>query len=353
MNDSVVRLALAALVAAFSLWIPTGAMAQAGASAELTDSLSCIVGAGSATPVGSTNSSVTADIGASGVGCAADAGGYSHHGVVGAFADASLAFENSSSGSLRGESSASWNDSLDVIWPAGVAVAGVSTLRVGFSLDAHGGVSATRSDAEGFNLAIGVAGIDYSFNFAGSAFSGSQSLSAGEPLVINGSFGSLTGSVDLTPNGAVNGAYTFSSIGLSMAGHAGALVQNKFIGLGLHTGSALADFGSTLQWQGITDVQAFDGTGAELVLPADFRLGLIGGQNGFDYWNAAPLTVPEPGTWASMLCGLVALVGVGRRDARACRKFYCTPSRAGTWAWTTKALVETRPLALGPTRHSI
>jgi hypothetical protein len=233
---------------------------------------------------------------------------------MGAFAESSVAFDNGSSGGLGGGSDASWTDSLHVVWPAGVEVAGVSTLRIGFDVDAHGGVAATRSDAEGFNLAMGSAGIDYSFSFAGSVFSGSQSMAAGEAQVINGSFGSLSGFVDLTPTGLVDGAYTFSDIALSMAGHAHALVQNKFIGLGLHTASALGDFGSTLQWQGISGVQAFDSEGSEVALPADFQLGLIGGQNGFDYWSAAPITVPESSTRMSMLCSLGVLVGLGWRD---------------------------------------
>ena len=60
-----------------------------------------------------------------------------------------------------------------------------------------------------------------------------------------------------------------------MSSFANALVAKNYRpGQGASDASTTADFGSTLVWQGITDVAAYDVLGAAIVLPTDFRLQL-------------------------------------------------------------------------------
>lgn len=68
---------------------------------------------------------------------------------------------------------------------------------------------------------------------------------------------------------------------------------------------AVANFGSTASWQGITSLTLNDGT--------PLQGWTLSSASGFDYTQP----VPEPGTWALWLAGLVVLVA-GVRRRRAC-----------------------------------
>jgi hypothetical protein len=119
------------------------------------------------------------------------------------------------------------------------------------------------------------------------------------------------------PWGAVDLPSIFVKIGDSyeIAGRADvrAGVGKNYAPLLLAQASAIADFGSTLRWMGVEVLQVYDVNMQPIATPADFRLGLIGQDSGFDYFNAAPLPVPEPGTWALMLAGGALLLARQRR----------------------------------------
>mgnify|MGYP001317756921 CR=1 FL=1 len=105
----------------------------------------------------------------------------------------------------------------------------------------------------------------------------------------------------------VDGVYQLSAVSIFLHGEANAHVRNVS-SPGQRTASALAEFGSTLQWAGISGVRAFNADGEDLDLPTGFQWDLIGQQSGFNHWNEAPkLPVPEPGQWALLAVGLAML----------------------------------------------
>lgn len=104
------------------------------------------------------------------------------------------------------------------------------------------------------------------------------------------------------------------NINFSASASAGAL---SFLGA---PGNAATDFDQTLAWDGIASISARDGAGNAIALPDGFKLSLLSGTSGFDYWNAAgrnpfsaPAGVPEPATWAMMLLGFGTAGAILRR----------------------------------------
>jgi hypothetical protein len=296
------------LLAIAALAIPGVASAQAVANARVFSELSgCSFGA-SASPSGS-STSVAAIIDAASGGCTARGSGYSYLGVVGASASSRINSESNQTGGFDGTASGSWSDGLNSTWPERFQViTGVDHVVLRYNVSATGVVGATRAlSVDGFFLAGGAADIRYAMTIAGRSFSGTKGISlqgSEGSSSETGTWGNIQGSVRLDAQPLPGGGYSMPSISLAMSGSASAGVFN-FSNFGVRSASATADFSSTLQWKGVSGVQAFDANGQEIALPADFELELIGQQTGFNYWNEAPkLPVPEPGSWALMLAGL-------------------------------------------------
>ena len=77
---------------------------------------------------------------------------------------------------------------------------------------------------------------------------------------------------------------------------------------------AIADFGHTLTWLGITGMRVYDDLGSEVDVPPGAYLPLIGLDSGVDYWYSAAPAIPEPSTALLFGCGLV-VAGLTRKSA--------------------------------------
>ena len=186
---------------------------------------------------------------------------------------------------------------------ANLADLGIDKLRLSTVIRASGGTSsATNSD---FNHAESEAGFDWTLN---GALSGSVSGGGGKSSTdsgrVQGGIGSKVISYDVRPG-------TQLGLSLHMVTLASASIAGGWIGdTGSDFASASADFSHTLQWMGVSAMQAFGVDGEEIALPTGSRLELLG-SSGHDFWNAAPLVtspVPEPGSWMLMLSGLGLLL---------------------------------------------
>lgn len=286
--------------------LPALALAQAGAtSSTSTESTAGCLGAAGTSSGTSTSLFSSAGLASGAGGCTASASSFAYAGVVGATVN-TLFSGGGQNGAVIGAGSASWNDGLTAVWPERFTITNLGKLRLTYNIGATGGVSASSSPA---GAGAGLAEIKYDFSVGSSSASGKQRWD-GEKTVVEGTWGTISGVIELTPTGGSSDDYSFASIGLALSGSAGARAihyANPQAPVG--TSSANAEFGSTLLWKGIVSAQAFDSSGAELELPDGFEVGLIGSQTGFDYWDsAATQPVPEPGTWALMLAGL-GLVG--------------------------------------------
>lgn len=311
MAPTVTALAFATLTLALA---PGAAQAQAGASASLPNMFDHCRGTPTVTDPPTATTSVVAIASFDGPACSQRASGYAYLGVTGASAQVAntVGYSNGQTVAVA-EANGGWTDGLAVTWPERFQVAGVDKVRLTFNVSATGSVTSTRDPhpfSPTLHIAYGDATISYLFNFAGAGFAGRQHSGAGlidDPV---GTWGTITGSVDLPASAIGDGTYSFANIAVSLSGQARALVVAS-------TGTAMAnaEFGSTLQWKGIVDAQAFDAQGQSLVLPAGFALALVGSQGGFDYWHEAPkVAVPEPAGWALMAAGL-ALLGWRRVSA--------------------------------------
>lgn len=332
------RTATLALVAITAAWlVPMHATAGAVVSAtSFVTSFGC-GGSGqelSAVASGSPTSQFGV-IGQASSDCSARASAFSYLGVVGAMAHADLNSGFGESGPFaRGSGVGTWTDTIAVQF--GRLTLDAARLKVFYNVSATGGVTATgtRLPAPDLNpLANGAADIGYDFTIGSSHLDGSRSISSfgveqcGRPLPppftgCADPFGTIAGSIDLTRISLdADGVPTFGDFDFSLKGTAHAQVTNA-LNAGPRTASADANFGSTLRWLGVTGVQAFDANGQELTLPAGFKLGLIGAESGFDYWNAAPLqgtpgNVPEPATAGLLLIAALAAGRAGRLRLRA------------------------------------
>ena len=218
-------------------------------------------------------------------------------GYASAIANVALRTGDWSSGGLSAAAGAGFRESVRVV-------------NRGLELDGYVDVMPTVSFTGSATAAKGTnagaaASISYTFSWAGGAVSGSLSESDGNGVVQTGPWGE----VDL-PSMVVKIGDSYEIAGRADV-RAG--VGKNYAPLLLAQASAIADFGSTLRWMGVEVLQVYDVNMQPIATPADFRLGLIGQDSGFDYFNAAPLPVPEPGTWALMLAGGALLLARQRR----------------------------------------
>jgi PEP-CTERM motif len=182
-------------------------------------------------------------------------------------------------------------------------------LKLTFNIGATGGVSTSGSfRPDGLQVGLGIADIGYALLVGGTHAQGTMSVSSGSPINQQGQWGTVTGSVEITPTSGVDDDHVFAAFNLSLSGHANArAIHNADPTMPILFAKTDAEFGSTLIWEGIIDAQAFDRFGAEIPLPDGFEIGLIGSQTGMNYWHAAPretADVPAPGSFALLLLGL-------------------------------------------------
>lgn len=301
----------AALALAACLPALVQAQALAGALVSTTATPGCVGADG--VPSGTATSVVSIAVAAGG-NCTGFASGFAYLGVVGATARTSYTGFGSN-GAVIAEAGGSWSEGLEFVWDNRFTLSNLGTLRLNYNIGATGGLSMSTQDrGDGVLVKTGQASIGYNLRVGPTIASGTMRQSGGGPVEETGQWGTVSGSIEVSPIAGTGNDYRFTAIGLSLSGNAAArtihLAHNED-----GTAQAHAEFGSTLQWQGIVDVQAFDTQGQSLALPAGFELALVGRQTGFDYWHEAPkVAVPEPAGWALMAAGPALL---GWRRARA------------------------------------
>jgi len=180
---------------------------------------------------------------------------------------------------------------------------GIDKLRL-FTVVRASGTAASSANSD-FNHAQSDANFNWTLNgvLGGSISGGGGKTSTDSGQVQGSGIGSQVISYDVRPGSDL-------SLVLNMTVFAAASVSGGWIDPpgGAHSdhASAIADFSHTLQWMGVTELQAFGADGQRIVLPTGARLELLG-SSGHDFWNAAPVVtsaVPEPGAWLMLLPGL-------------------------------------------------
>jgi hypothetical protein len=179
---------------------------------------------------------------------------------------------------------------------------GVEKLRLFTVIRASGG--AASSSNTDFNHARAEATFGWTLNGPlGGSISGGGGKSSTDSGQVQGAIGSQVISYDVRPG-------TSMELVLNMTVFAAASVSGGWIDApgSVHSdhASAIADFSHTLQWMGVSGIQAFGADGKEVTLPTGGRVAMLG-SSGYDFWDAAPVVtvaVPEPGAWMLLLTGL-------------------------------------------------
>lgn len=165
--------------------------------------------------------------------------------------------------------------------------------------------SGTTASFGGTAFDTALASVDFGWQLAGvigGTLSGGGSKSTESSGNVQGSIASQTITYDATPGSTLELSLSMSTFATASIAFFGSFGTSA-------SASALSDFSHTLQWMGVSSLQAFDANGVELQLPQGARL-VLAGASGMDFWNAAiPVTVavPEPGSWALMVAGVAAL----------------------------------------------
>lgn len=249
-----------------------------------------------------------------GTNCNARGSGFAYLGVVGASASARMQnLGPNNSFFIKSDVSAGWTEQVTPDMNTRYLTAlDVRKLRVTFTIGATGSVVATRSGASGGAQAD----IKYTFQFGSANGEGFQVMNSTLGLSTSpaNTWGTITRTVDIF----TNGGFGFNPFTFTMGGSATALVTH-----GNDPGElelAQADFGSTLLWGGVQNVEAFDSFGNTVALGSDAAFSLRGSTTGNDYMNAAALAntvVPEPSTMVLLATGLLGLLFAARRNRQA------------------------------------
>ena len=256
---------LARWVIACSGMLPALVLAQAGAFSitKIDPSIPGCQGAAGVNSGTLTSLFSSAGLADSSGGCNAGVSAFSYAGVVGATVNTSFSGPIASPGAVIGEASASWADGLTAVWPERFNITNLGKLRLNYNIGATGGVSVTGS---------GQADIGHDITINGVAVASGRHVFPNPEV---GAWGTIAGSIEVTPTGGSGNDYQFASVGLLLSGFANARAipvpdpQNP-----IQNPAASAEFGNTLIWQGIVSAQAFDTSGAELTLPPEFVLEL-------------------------------------------------------------------------------
>lgn len=298
---------IAGLLALASVLLAANVDAQASVSTRIENANGGLCSIPSTNGPSGTPTSLAWIQSASNPGCDLFASAFAYLGVAGARVRAEHHSENGPSASFQGNADASWRDSaIPTFGSRFVGDVNVDRLRVRYSIGATGSVSAASN---------GLARLGYQFNIAGQAFSGDQQRNGvdGE-FITHGTFGTISGTVELASLGIVNGFLAFNPFSLFLSGQAYAGAGRGFGGPA--SGVADADFGSTLIWNGISSVEALDAAGNVIAVPDGAFAGFISQQTGFDYRNAAvhqTTVTPEPSTLLLTGIALTVIILLRRR----------------------------------------
>lgn len=245
-------------------------------------------------------------------GCNLRGSAHSYLGHVGATAKTALNTGDWSSGGIRVSSSGGWNDALKAQISQSYLSQGVRQMAVTFNIGAHGFASAFAAAGSGSGSS---ATVGYAFQLGNVQGTGGQSADQSGPTSNYGTWGTITSTVMVYANQLANGQFEFNSVGFSLSGWALAGSGKGYNpGLIADTG-AEGDFGSTLVWEGVSAVHAYDANMNEIALGSDADFAFIGQQTGFDYQaSVVPVTAtPEPGSLLLVASGMLALVAYRRK----------------------------------------
>ncbi|MCC7234674.1 MAG: PEP-CTERM sorting domain-containing protein [Bryobacterales bacterium] len=227
-------------------------------------------------------------------------------GVLALLAVASMAnMTNWDSGHISSSATAHSIESVRPAWQ--LLIGSGESFIFNYAIGVSGGMTTT---IEGYGAVGSEASLAYNYQVGDSSGSGQWSQNAAGQSSKYGTW-----------NNTIHNAFTVHrglTYNLDLHATAAAFGTKNYSPGGNATIIALADFGHTLTWLGITGVQAFDSQGNEVPLPPDFYLPLMGQDSGFDYWNsaAAPESVPEPATWLLLGSGLVVAGLIKKSAAR-------------------------------------
>lgn len=162
-------------------------------------------------------------------------------------------------------------------------VANLASVVLDFTLEINALLGATANGSANPNTS---ASVSYTYQVADASGNGSRSVSSDGSSSISGQWG------------VVHGTYTATaqtSYTMSFTGTVGASGGKTFVPFALGEGQANADFAHTLKWLGITAIHAYDANHAEIPLPPDAYIDLIGAETGFNYRHSVEAPVAVPG----------------------------------------------------------